>query len=399
MLENRWKTALLIFTILLLIFLELTTLFLVGPISLTQEMNQTADLAHFLTHNMVLIRILLLGVILVLSIGVFKKSRKLYRVGLGIALLVYGALFYIGKYVLKADKLFHDPETISYSSIENNSVPLDKSVLGVVQNGEARAYPLEILAYHHKINDEIGGRPVLATYCIWCRSGRVFDPVIDGNVEIFRLVGMTEYNAVLEDQTSKSWWQQATGNAIAGKKKGATLKEIYSEQMQLGEWVKIYPKTKILQPDTLFQEAYEHHSKFVSRYNEMDSVETEPWEKRSWIIGVQHNGESVAIDYLSLIESNIIQDSVGKVPITVVLEKDTVAFHVWDSRLDSLTLGFQFNHIDETLKDIQTGSIWNMNGTCVSGPLAGATLQPIQAYEEYWHSWQSFHPDTRQVPK
>jgi len=37
-------------------------------------------------------------------------------------------------------------------------------VLGVVVNGEAVAYPVNQLAYHHVVNDSVGGVPIAATY-------------------------------------------------------------------------------------------------------------------------------------------------------------------------------------------------------------------------------------------
>jgi hypothetical protein len=37
-------------------------------------------------------------------------------------------------------------------------------VLGVVRNGAARAYPVRYLAYHHLVNDELGGASLLPTY-------------------------------------------------------------------------------------------------------------------------------------------------------------------------------------------------------------------------------------------
>ena len=37
-------------------------------------------------------------------------------------------------------------------------------VLGVANNGEARAYPLDMMWYHHIANDTIGGEPWLVTY-------------------------------------------------------------------------------------------------------------------------------------------------------------------------------------------------------------------------------------------
>ena len=40
----------------------------------------------------------------------------------------------------------------------------DDIVLGVEWNGEARAYPINQMAYHHIANDTVGGEPLLVTY-------------------------------------------------------------------------------------------------------------------------------------------------------------------------------------------------------------------------------------------
>ena len=37
-------------------------------------------------------------------------------------------------------------------------------VLGLTLNGESRAYPIRMTWYHHIINDELGGIPVLVTF-------------------------------------------------------------------------------------------------------------------------------------------------------------------------------------------------------------------------------------------
>jgi hypothetical protein len=47
---------------------------------------------------------------------------------------------------------------------EAGFVKPDDLVLGVMVNGEAVAYPVNQLAYHHVINDEVGGVPIVATY-------------------------------------------------------------------------------------------------------------------------------------------------------------------------------------------------------------------------------------------
>ena len=40
----------------------------------------------------------------------------------------------------------------------------DDLVLGAVQNGAARAYPIFMLRFHHVANDELGGKPYLVTF-------------------------------------------------------------------------------------------------------------------------------------------------------------------------------------------------------------------------------------------
>ncbi len=40
----------------------------------------------------------------------------------------------------------------------------DSAVLGAVQNGEARAYPLAMMRFHHVANDELGGESYLVTF-------------------------------------------------------------------------------------------------------------------------------------------------------------------------------------------------------------------------------------------
>jgi len=37
-------------------------------------------------------------------------------------------------------------------------------VMAVEHNGEAVAYPIRLMAYHHVVQDEVGGLPVVATY-------------------------------------------------------------------------------------------------------------------------------------------------------------------------------------------------------------------------------------------
>jgi hypothetical protein len=60
-----------------------------------------------------------------------------------------------------------------------------------------------------------------------------------------------------------------------------------------------------------------------------------------------------------------------------------------------MVLRFDPNQFQDTLVDLTTGSKWNSVGVCINGPLKGQSLKPVQAYQEFWHSWKNFHPNTR----
>lgn len=93
-----------------------------------------------------------------------------------------------------------------FLSGEDNKVPHENLVIGIENNGEAKVFPLNVIGYHHKVQDSVGGKPVLVTYCTMCRSGRVYSPIVNGKYERFRLVGARHYNAVMEDEDTKTWW-------------------------------------------------------------------------------------------------------------------------------------------------------------------------------------------------
>ena len=42
-------------------------------------------------------------------------------------------------------------------------------------NGDARAYPLQILIWHEIVNDVVGGVPVMITLCPLCNTAIAFE--------------------------------------------------------------------------------------------------------------------------------------------------------------------------------------------------------------------------------
>ena len=130
---------------------------------------------------------------------------------------------------LMADRMFQQPQQLVLKPRATSAVDENSVVIGVELNGEAKAWPIRYILYHHQVQDTIGGKQILVTYCNVCRTGRVFEPLVGGQHETFRLVGMDQFNAMFEDTRTGSWWRQATGVAVTGPMKGTRLNEVTSD--------------------------------------------------------------------------------------------------------------------------------------------------------------------------
>ncbi len=122
-------------------------------------------------------------------------------------------------------------------------------VISLDFGGDARAYPLRVMMWHEIVNDMVDGRPVAVTYCPLCNSSLVFDRVVGGRVLDFGTTGKLRHSdLVMYDRQTESWWQQFTGEAIAGEMAGTELKRIPSRLEAYSSFVERHPNGKILVP-------------------------------------------------------------------------------------------------------------------------------------------------------
>lgn len=125
-----------------------------------------------------------------------------------------------------------DPTMIP--AVSETTLDPREPVMSVEAEGlPARAYPLRYLMWHEIVNDRIRDVPIAVTFCPLCNSGLVFDlrlPSIEGHMEIeLGVSGMLRHSdMIMFDRQTESWWQQFTGEAIAGFMTGATLTPIPS---------------------------------------------------------------------------------------------------------------------------------------------------------------------------
>lgn len=387
------KIVLVILAFVILIGAEVMKVYYIMPFPGSQH-DETIALAYFLHTYIIYVR--LIGWLLLLygMYSIWDITGLSTKIITGILFAFYLFIFILFNFYFLADKMFYQPSHKIFANATNSKIDPKQLIVGVDINGEAKAYPIEIIGYHHQVRDTVGGKSIMVTYCTVCRTGRVYDPTVDGKVEQFRLVGMDHFNAMFEDNSTKSWWRQVTGEAITGPDKGKRLQEIPSEQMSLGAWIRRHPETRIMQPDTLYRLGYEGLQGFDSGTIEsgLERRDSLSWRDKSWIIGIQLGMNARAYDWNELIKSSIINDTLSKEPILITLENDNTSFHVWQR--DTLT--FSMDKGSNSLMDSNTQSTWNQNGECVSGTLKGRKLPVVQSYQEFWHSWKTFHPQTSQ---
>jgi hypothetical protein len=127
----------------------------------------------------------------------------------------------------------------------------DEMVMGIEIGGEARAYPVAILNWHELVNDTLGERPILVTYCPLCGTGLVFDRRIAGKTRTFGVSGLLYKSDVLFfDRESESLWSQIKSAAVAGPATGARLDVIRSRMVRWGDWRERHPNTTVLSLET-----------------------------------------------------------------------------------------------------------------------------------------------------
>jgi hypothetical protein len=211
---------------------------------------------------------------------------------------------------------------------------------------------------------------------------------VNGKPETFRLVGMDHFNAMFEDATTGSWWRQVTGEAVEGPLRGMFLPELPSSQTSLREWLSLYPGSLVMQPDSTFKDEYADLDTYDTGLGrgKLTGTDTTSWQEKSWVAGIDLKRSPKAYDWNLLKQKRLIQDEVGGKYILLVLGADSKSFFAFE-RQDK-DQAFSIRN-DTLLNGMQS---WTLNGKSLTPD--GTDLKRVKVYQEFWHSWRTFHPNT-----
>ncbi len=294
----------------------------------------------------------------------------------------------------------------------------DEPVLALEVDGEARAYPVQIMIWHEIVNDTVAGIPVTVSYCPLCNSALAYDRRVEDRVLDFGTSGLL-YNSslVMYDRQTESLWSHFTGEAVVGALTGIQLTFLPVATVSWADWRDANRDGLVLSRETGHERDYG-----VNPYPGYDDVDGSPFlfegeadgrlAAMERIIGLRTDGDAVAVRLEAAAKKGVVAIDLDGRPVVVWLEPGTVsaldggavdsgrevgASGAFRPRVRGRDLTFE--RTENGFVDEQTGSTWDLFGEAVSGPLAGARLTPVTHVDTFWFAWAAFRPDSRIIPE
>ena len=232
-------------------------------------------------------------------------------------------------------------------------------VLGVAIDGIAHAYPIRILNYHEIVNDVVGGKAVVITYCPLCGSGTVFGRTVNGRRLEFGVSGLL-YNSdvLMYDRQTNSLWSQLMSQAISGRMQGERLVQLPASHTSWQEWTSRHPQTTVLSDDTGFRrnyrmDPYPNYGSDGRLYFPVSHSSNE-YRRKEPVMGLEVDGKFKAYAFKELSKGTPrFKDEFGGIEFLVEFDKEH-----------------------------ETARILNADGDELPTTIA------------YWFAWYAFHPET-----
>ena len=292
----------------------------------------------------------------------------------------------------------------------------EEAVISVEVDGEARAYPIQILIWHEIVNDEFGDVPVTVTYCPLCNSALAFDRRVGSRTLDFGTSGELYQSAlVMYDRQTGSLWAHFTGQGLVGHYAGAELAFVPAQTISFAQFRDAHPEGLVLTQETGASRPYGQNPYPGYDFEDSDPIGAffngeidRTLLAKARIVGVNDDGGSVAVRLEDLAAQPVIPITEGGRNLVVfhrsglasALESGQVAggrdigqTGVFEAEAaDGTALTFTAGGDD--FVDDQTGSTWNVVGQATGGPLAGESLTAVTHLDTFWFAWATYRPDT-----
>ncbi len=297
------------------------------------------------------------------------------------------------------------PDTVASDATGAAYLRDSDRVLGVLVNGDARAYPHNILWYHEIVNDVFfDGARVTISFCPLTGSGLAWESEVDGKVVDFGVSGLLfANNLVMYDRgTGQLYGPQMSVSGKCGGFLDASPALVPVQEMSWARWKELYPWTTVVSSQTIHELPYRTYP-----YGTYDRITNEEflWEMtvdrtrpiKERVLGIPRAaGGGIAYPFveLSALGSTVaVNDELPETGPYVVFFEGAHGQNALTYRasIDEQPLTFEVR--EGRFVDIETESAWDLAGVAVDGPLSGRRLLPLkEAYVSFWFAWRHFQP-------
>ena len=260
-------------------------------------------------------------------------------------------------------------------------------VIGIEINGDARAYPIRIIAWHEMVNDTIGGVPVSLAYCTLCGSAILYHGRVGADVYRFGTSGLLyRSNKLMYDRTTRTLWNQFSGQPAWGSLVGQGIRlEILPVVLTTwGDWHARHPDSTVLSLDTGFARNYgpgvayaEYNSSPNTWFNVPIRDERLAAKDHVYVVRVEES--LTAYPTAVLASRTLVEDEVGGLAIVVVATANGKGGRSYAAGQVRFALA---DPAADTLTDTD-GGVWSIREDSLEGP-GGETLPRVSGHNAFW---------------
>ena len=274
-------------------------------------------------------------------------------------------------------------------------------VFGVAIDGDVRAYPKRILAWHEMVKDRIAGRELNGVYCTLCGSMILYDTTVDGvHHELGTSGFLYRSNKLMYDHATKSMWSTLTGAPVVGSLvgQGIELRPLHVVTTTWQEWRKRHPQTTVLSLDTGHFRDYREGAAYRNYFATDQLMFGVPrldrrLPNKAEVLALRFAdvpSEPLAISADFLRRKTVHHERIGPHRV-LVLTDASGANRVYASG----ALQFINWNLVDYASDSQGGQ-WRVSEDALIGP-RGQSLSRLPAHRAFWFGWYAAYPHTRLV--
>ena len=293
------------------------------------------------------------------------------------------------------------PEMIAATDSDADYLQDENVVFGIEINGDARAYPKRILAWHEMFVDTVGGVDIAGVYCTLCGTVIPYKTNFNGTNHALGTSGfLYRSNKLMYDAATQSMWNKIKGEPVLGPLvgKGIKLEHLSVVTTTWAEWKRRHPDTQVLSLNTGHRRDYGEGVAYNDYFATDRLMFNTPFndtrlKNKQEVLALRFTGapgQQLAIDTDFLAENPIYADRVGPQNIVVITDQSG-ANRVYDPG----NTRFVTYNGDSTLTD-ETGEKWTLTEAALTSD-SGQTLDRLPYHRAFWFGWKATFPDTRLV--